>query len=64
MSQLKKEPLRNVVSIRVSDAEKRAIEELTSKNGTTISTLLREVLGRFALPAEDDQEKDTFRWGR
>jgi len=44
MRRLKEHPRRYVVSIRVSDAEKSALEEMTRGRSMSISNLMREAL--------------------
>jgi predicted DNA-binding protein len=47
MRRLKEHPRRYVVSIRVSDEEKTALEEMTRGSGMSISNLMREALDRY-----------------
>ena len=47
MRRLKEHPRRYVVSIRVSDAEKSALEEMTRGSSMSISNLMREALERY-----------------
>lgn len=44
MRRPKEHPRRNVVSIRVTDEEKSALEELTRGSSMSISTLMHEAL--------------------
>jgi predicted transcriptional regulator len=48
MRRLKQHPRRYVVSIRVSDEEKLALEEMTRGSSMSISNLMREALERYA----------------
>jgi predicted transcriptional regulator len=50
MPRAKKHPRNCVVSIRVSDEEKSALEEMTRNNSMSISNLMREALQSY-LPA-------------
>ena len=50
MPRAKKHPRNYVVSIRVSDEEKSALEEMTRSNSMSISNLMREALQSY-LPA-------------
>ena len=47
MRRLKEHPRRYVVSIRVSDEEKSALEEMTRCSSMSISNLMREALERY-----------------
>ena len=44
MGKWKKDPKYNVISIRVSDEEKSALEEITRLSSKSISVLLREAM--------------------
>jgi predicted transcriptional regulator len=47
MPRAKKHPRNYVVSIRVSDEEKTALEEMTRTSSMSISNLMREALQRY-----------------
>lgn len=49
MGKVKKCPKYNVISIRVSDGEKAYLDELTKRDRTTISNLMREAMHRLCL---------------
>lgn len=44
MGNYKEHPKYNVVSIRVSDEEKQAFEEMTRRSNKSISSLMREAI--------------------
>jgi len=48
MGNYKKKPKYNVVSMRVNDAEKRALEELTQQCNTSVSRLMRQAIQLYA----------------
>jgi hypothetical protein len=48
MGNYKKKPKYNVVSMRVNDAEKIALEELTQQCNTSVSRLMREAIQLYA----------------
>ncbi len=47
MGKYKEEPKYNVVSIRVSDEEKAYLDELTRRDRTTITKLMREAMRSY-----------------
>ena len=47
MRRLKQNPRRYVVSIRVTDEEKTALEEMTRGSSMSISNLMREALQHY-----------------
>lgn len=47
MGKFKECPKYNVISIRVSDEEKAYLDELTKRDRTTISNLMREAMHRL-----------------
>jgi predicted transcriptional regulator len=47
MGRVKKNVRRNVVCIRVSDAEKTVLDELTKDSSMSISNLMREALQQY-----------------
>lgn len=47
MRKHKEHPKYNVVSMRISDEEKRALEEMTRQSSTSISRLLREAIRQY-----------------
>jgi predicted transcriptional regulator len=53
MRSLKKHPRRYVVSIRVTDEERVALEELTRGSSMSISNLMREALQQY-VPLQPD----------
>jgi hypothetical protein len=48
MGKYKESPKYNVVSIRISDQEKQALEELTKERSMSISSLMREAILIYA----------------
>lgn len=44
MAKMKKDVKFNVISMRVSDQERKALEEITKRSRTTISDLMREAV--------------------
>jgi predicted transcriptional regulator len=48
MGKYKAHPKYNVVSMRVSDEEKQALEEITRLSSKSISTLMREAIQLYA----------------
>ena len=49
MGRYKEHPKYNVVSIRVSDEEKALLDELTRRDRTTITNLIREAIIHYTL---------------
>jgi len=47
MGKYKEDPKYNVVSIRVSDEEKAYLDELTRRDRTTITKLMREAMRSY-----------------
>jgi len=47
MGKYKEDPKYNVVSIRVSDEEKAYLDELTRRDRTTITNLMREAMRSY-----------------
>ncbi|MFA7406176.1 MAG: hypothetical protein WC007_19440 [Pelobacteraceae bacterium] len=52
----KKKPKYNVVSMRISDEEKQALEELTRHSCKSISRLMREAMLLYSLTIANAQE--------
>lgn len=48
MSNYKAHPKYNVVSMRISDEEKMALEELTRQSSKSISKLMREAISQYS----------------
>jgi predicted transcriptional regulator len=47
MGKYKEQPKYNVVSIRVSDEEKAVLDELTRRDRTTVTNLMREAIRSY-----------------
>jgi predicted transcriptional regulator len=47
MAKYKEHPRYNVVSIRVSDEEKALLDEMTRRDHTTITTLMRQAIRSY-----------------
>ena len=47
MAKYKEHPKYNVVSIRVSDEEKALLDEMTRRDHTTITTLMRQAIRNY-----------------
>lgn len=47
MAKYKEHPKYNVVSIRVSDEEKALLDEVTRRDHTTITTLMRQAIRSY-----------------
>jgi hypothetical protein len=50
MGKYKDQPKYNVISMRVSDAEKLVLEEMTRRSNKKISTLMREAIQLYNPP--------------
>jgi predicted transcriptional regulator len=48
MGKYKKHPKYNVVSMRISDEEKLALEEMTRNSSKSISRLMREAMQQYS----------------
>lgn len=48
MGKYKKQPKYNVISMRISDEEKLALEELTRNSSKSISRLMREAMLQYS----------------
>ena len=49
MGKYKEQPKYNVVSIRVSDEEKAFLDEMTRRDRTTVTNLIREAIAFYTL---------------
>jgi len=49
MGKYKEHPKYNVVSVRVSDEEKALLDEMTRRDRTTVTNLIREAIARYTM---------------
>ena len=57
MAKYKEHPRYNVVSIRVSDEEKALLDEMTRRDHTTITTLMRQAIRSYIPNLSELQEQ-------
>jgi ribbon-helix-helix CopG family protein len=57
MGKYKKDPKYNVVSIRVNDEEKAFLDEMTQRDRTTVTKLMREAIRHYIPHVTELQEQ-------